>query len=608
MASRVGDSDLTLSMGKLVTIEYFARPENEAWTPRPFDHSVYLAFQGGGARGVSHVGGLAAVEELRLTIKGVAGTSAGAILAALVAAKFESKDLLNPSERTHLLQKVANGKYEKATSLFSESGWKSIKGLRESAKSTSWLARAIRHKWKTLGALCAVLCLLPNPPLLGIAIILLGYWTYRRLRRIHDGLASLQSVRDLVNTAIAERLNLDGTSPITFEQMKKAGGRPLKLVATNVTNKSLELFSVETTPQVAVADAVAASICLPFIFEPWSVAFEKAGDNGAVARRFLDGGLMSNLPAWSFDEERALDPKAVTIAFGLKARERQAHVSASEGAESATSEGAGANERSPENGAAEDAAREETPQHWFLAALDTIVAGPPEIHFRGIDRLVQVQLQSSITMLDFDAPFDTLSNDVSKARVKAVLELERELTTAPKEFRGYLDRMRIEVSNGLIAGFPGLGSLETPFFRVTLAIQRVTDRYSMTIAYEVGHRLPTIRRRLSLDRSTMAGRAWADGSTEKVAIPMMRGGDLVYQDSAWAAAVPVPVFQPEEEEAQRARLAVVAIFDSPTPLPANMVINSAHTMLFYQELYSFASVYFTLDDFGRMCRETATWL
>ena len=32
---------------------------------------------------------------------------------------------------------------------------------------------------------------------------------------------------------------------------------------------------------------------------------------------FLDGGLVSNLPAWPFDEERALDPDALTIAVEI---------------------------------------------------------------------------------------------------------------------------------------------------------------------------------------------------------------------------------------------------------------------------------------------------
>jgi predicted acylesterase/phospholipase RssA len=62
---------------------------------------AYLVFQGGGAKGISHVGGLAAVNELKLTIGGVAGTSAGAIVAALVAGGYPQQ--LAIVRRAHLI-------------------------------------------------------------------------------------------------------------------------------------------------------------------------------------------------------------------------------------------------------------------------------------------------------------------------------------------------------------------------------------------------------------------------------------------------------------------------------------------------------------------------
>ncbi|WP_144631504.1 patatin-like phospholipase family protein [Bordetella genomosp. 13] len=83
---------------------------------------VYLAFQGGGARGIAHVGGLAAVESLGLPIKGVSGTSAGALVAALVAAGYSSCQMLNIAEKSHLLQRIAGGRYRNPTRLFTRRG------------------------------------------------------------------------------------------------------------------------------------------------------------------------------------------------------------------------------------------------------------------------------------------------------------------------------------------------------------------------------------------------------------------------------------------------------------------------------------------------------
>lgn len=69
---------------------------------------------------------------------------------------------------------------------------------------------------------------------------------------------------------------------------------PLRIVATDIDKKRITIFSKEATvghpgtPEVAVADAVAASIAVPLIFSP----------------KVIDGGLVSDLPIWLFDEER----------------------------------------------------------------------------------------------------------------------------------------------------------------------------------------------------------------------------------------------------------------------------------------------------------------
>lgn len=573
-------------MSKTVTIEQFAKPL-PWWSTPSFEHPVFLAFQGGGARGISHVGGLAAVNELRLRIVGVAGTSAGAIVAALIAAGYKADDLLNPDTRTHLLKVVAGGKYKQATSLFTEDGWKEIKLWRDLGKPSSWLSKILRHKLKTLLLVLLLLLGVPNPPLLGLGIIGLGGYVYRRLVRTHDGLASLTDVRELANSAIAERMRLDPRGAnghgITFGQMHHAGGLPLKLVATNVTDQALELFSFETTPDVAVADAVAASICLPFVFKPWSFVYKRVGDSRAICRRFLDGGLMSNLPAWSFDEERALSPTAVTIAFGLSTPDETARLEL---------DSAGSKTRKQ--------------PHWFFAALNTVVAGPPELHFRGIDRLVQVQLASTIKVLDFDAPFSDLAADVLAARRDAKAVLLEQLTYAPRLFREYLDRMRMEVQPELyrfIHGdeYRGEGSL-----RITVAIQRATDRKSMAVAYATEHKVMPLRQRLSLDIGTMTGRAWVQGDRLRRAVPMTTAADAIYPDSAWAVAVPVPIYNPDADEAGLADYAVVAIFDSPEQLPA--IIEGTAFDIFCRKLYALASVYFIVGDFGRTCRRSVTWL
>ncbi len=64
------------------------------WEKETTSH-VYGVFEGGGARGPALVGGVAAIEKQNITFRAVAGTSAGAIVASLLAAGYSATELLN---------------------------------------------------------------------------------------------------------------------------------------------------------------------------------------------------------------------------------------------------------------------------------------------------------------------------------------------------------------------------------------------------------------------------------------------------------------------------------------------------------------------------------
>ena len=55
----------------------------------------YCIFEGGGAKGIAHIGALRALEDAKLDFAGFAGTSAGAIVAALAAAGYSSRELMS---------------------------------------------------------------------------------------------------------------------------------------------------------------------------------------------------------------------------------------------------------------------------------------------------------------------------------------------------------------------------------------------------------------------------------------------------------------------------------------------------------------------------------
>jgi NTE family protein len=86
---------------------------------------AFVAFAGGGAKGLIHVGALRALEKRPVKLCGLAGTSAGAIVAALAAAGFSSDDLIGGRSGTTLVQRLEaiDPKIRRATDFFGPLGW-----------------------------------------------------------------------------------------------------------------------------------------------------------------------------------------------------------------------------------------------------------------------------------------------------------------------------------------------------------------------------------------------------------------------------------------------------------------------------------------------------
>ncbi|HFF2829479.1 TPA: patatin-like phospholipase family protein [Stenotrophomonas maltophilia] len=394
------------------------------------EQNVFVAFQGGGARGVVHVGGLRALEDglgeadesdsspIRLKLVGVAGTSAGSIVAALVASGRTSDDLYDPTTGDHLLSTLQGGAYRSLTGLFTRRGWNNILRAKRVSSLLSSIAN-VRDLFKYAFVASVVIALTtylvglsayPSSflslrlaaslnaavnimtviiPVGMIIFIIVGAFVVFRLR---PGLAPLTAVKTAVDEAIRLSLpnlssyadrHLEDEKYVTFKCLKSCGGLPLRIVATDLTRKDVRLFSYETTPNVAIADAVCASIGLPYIFKPHRI------DIDGTPHEFADGGFLSNLPLWAFDDERAKDPDCWSIGMSIKSIPKVADE------------------------------KIDKPSHWSTAILDAIVSGPSLIHRRGIDNLMMVDLPSSLDLLDFDKGEVRIRGEISRARTRA---------------------------------------------------------------------------------------------------------------------------------------------------------------------------------------------
>jgi NTE family protein len=428
-------------------------------------------FEGGGAKGVAHLGALKAAEDLNVRFVGLAGTSAGAIVAALAAAGYRADELirLEPTPPEHALQRICN---VGPTSLFGMSEWQRFVRFRRAINRPQ--LRLI--PWPQIGLLNWILLLVIVPTnlllraiwLVARCLVLLWCairygWKVRRAYT-NRGWFDTDTVRPYLNALLHHRLRGSFDPPlnspgVVFSDLP--ADRPLRIVATDIRSETqnIKVFSnVATgghaaTPDVAIADAVAASIAVPFIFAPKIV-------NG---NRLVDGGLVSNLPVWLFDEERLERPKLPTIAFTL---------------------------------VGEAEAADQTFLQYTARILRTGIFGAQNLARRGIDNLIIVPVPCTLKLLDFDASWEKVRPVYERAREAARATMAGDLIDRPREMRDLCRMM-----HGFLAGPSGALRLRINIVRqVSPKYLRVQFSYNMDTDADDSIFIP-------FDRS-ISGEAW----------------------------------------------------------------------------------------------------
>ena len=276
---------------------------------------VFGIFQGGGAKGLAHVGALAAAERLGFRFFGVAGTSAGAILAALVAAGYSAREIFDPDNpKDNILE--TNSK--QVLDILGREKWDSFNEIEK-------FFRPDRLPLTT-----SIIIMAP------FFLTILAFFVRFREWISTLGFFNTSSVIAITNTILHRRVSevyrengLPEPPPeILFKHLDYTRFPekflPLKIIGTNTRTRSVELFDLTTTPEMPVAQAVAASIAIPFFFSP--VRCRPKGPDGSEDE-FVDGGLVSNLPVWVFIEEKRRIERSLrtgqrvrTLAFTLKAK------------------------------------------------------------------------------------------------------------------------------------------------------------------------------------------------------------------------------------------------------------------------------------------------
>ena len=216
-----------------------------------------LVFEGGGVKGIGLAGAFAALEQQGFQHKRVAGTSAGAITAALVAAGYTA------SELDEILLEVPFKK-------FKDRGWEDRLPL---------IGRG------------------------GSLLMELGIYEGRFFQGWIAGLLEAKGI-----TKFGDLADEDA------EDLKSRYA--LKVVASDVTHRRMLVLPDDAghlgiePDELDIAYAVRMSMSIPVFFEPVIHKNPKTGDDHLI----VDGGMLSNFPVWLFDCE-GRDPAWPT--FGL---------------------------------------------------------------------------------------------------------------------------------------------------------------------------------------------------------------------------------------------------------------------------------------------------
>jgi len=211
------------------------------------------AFQGGGCRAAAFVGAYAESMSRGVSFSSLVGTSAGSIVAALIAAgatpkvleqiigRLDFREFLRPPERA---------------------GKSSLTGL---------VLRLFSNKANILDYL---------------------------------GIYSSAYIREFMDDEL-RRLLPHLRARVQFKDLVK----PCAVVAADLSTRAVKIWSSALTPTDEVSTAVRASCSIPLFFQP-------------VAARYVDGGVLSNLPSFVFNSDEDQDVDERILAFCLQADDR----------------------------------------------------------------------------------------------------------------------------------------------------------------------------------------------------------------------------------------------------------------------------------------------
>ena len=196
-------------------------------------------FQGGGCKAIAYIGAYKKAYERGVFFSELAGTSAGSVIAALIAAGAKPNYLEELAYNTDFNKFISPNKTHKFCWIYKICLPKSFK------KSAKYLSKETFQEF---------------------------------------GVFNPKEIEDFLNENLKKLTGLD--RDVKFKDLIP----DLHIVCADLKLHSIKIWDKEHTPDASVAKAVCASCCIPVFFQP-------------IDKQYVDGGVLSNLPNFLFTEE-----------------------------------------------------------------------------------------------------------------------------------------------------------------------------------------------------------------------------------------------------------------------------------------------------------------
>ena len=206
-----------------------------------FSQVKNLVFEGGGIRGIAYAGAIEELENQNVlkNIERVAGTSAGALVATLLAVGYSPNEIKQIISETNL-KKFADGQF-----IF-------IGGSRRMIKKYGWYKGEKFRKW--------------------------------------------------IGEIIESKTGKPDLTFKDLHKLKLNNKKELYITATNLSKQTKVFFSYETYPEMEIRNAVRISMSIPMYFTAVRIDKDGNITNDKNADVFVDGGIIANYPIQIFDE------------------------------------------------------------------------------------------------------------------------------------------------------------------------------------------------------------------------------------------------------------------------------------------------------------------